>query len=387
MLPHEKWLRVVGVYEEQQKHQKQLELALVRAKKQELKSKEEYKEIKQKEKGIRKIQQEKFKEKLEGLKQKRIEKEKKLEQKFQKEQVKMIKKIERQAKKEAKEIRLKAVKEGIQTQKLRTRRVSQMAEKYRKARNKATERVKELEEMIKKGTTPQIEGLKFEHEFVANLTQEFPKDKIEPTGKKGDALHIVKLEGKTIGKILYECKKTKEFENKFIEQILRDKARASADYGVIVSWARKEGKHDFWVERDIIIVHPYGVLDIARFLRKTLIELYRSKISKAEAETKGKAILEFMQSKEFRIRIQDSIIKNRKAYELLKKEVKTHTNAWRKRFKIYESINEDTNIIENAVKHILLHGKIPENLPKLKGGFPPIQMPPQDENEKKEKDQ
>ena len=44
-----------------------------------------------------------------------------------------------------------------------------MAEKYRKARDEAIERAKQLEEMIKKGTTPQIEGLDFEHELSNQL--------------------------------------------------------------------------------------------------------------------------------------------------------------------------------------------------------------------------
>lgn len=133
-----------------------------------------------------------------------------------------------------------------------------------------------------------------------------------------------------------------------------------ADYGVIVTWATKEDRQGFWVEGDIIIVHPFGVLDIATFLRETLVQMYTLKISKSEFETKGKALLEFMQSEEFRTRIQDFIGKSRDAYEVLKKEVKTHVNTWKKRFKIYEDIHRNTGAIQNTVRYVLLHGKIPE---------------------------
>jgi hypothetical protein len=139
-----------------------------------------------------------------------------------------------------------------------------------------------------------------------------------------------------------------------------------ADYGVIVTWATKEGRQGFWVEGDIIIVHPYGVLDIAIFLRETLVQMYTLKISKSEFETKGKALLEFMQSEEFRTRIQDSISKSRDAYEVLKKEVKTHVSTWKKRLKIYEGIHRNTGAIQNIVRYVLLHGKIPEKLPETK---------------------
>ncbi len=83
--------------------------------------------------------------------------------------------------------------------------------------------------------------------------------------------------------------------------------------------------------------------------------MYMLKLSKTEFETKGKAILEFMQSEEFRTRIQNSIAKSREAYEALKKEITTHFNVWNKRAKIYESIYRNTNIIQNTVQYVLLY--------------------------------
>lgn len=426
MLSYDRWLKVVGVYEEQQKHRKQLELELSKTKEQEAKLKKEYQKIRQKEKEIRtqytleksklkqqfKIQQEKLQEKfekekrralnqvrkegikigsekekiraerlktiLEKLKRERVDTEMKLKQKFQQEQEKIKKKLERQKQIELKRVLHRGITAGIEKQKARTEKVSQMAEKYRKARDKAIEKAKELEEMIKKGTTPQIEGFNFEHEFADQLKQKFPGDEIKPTGHKGDVIHTVQAEEKKVGKIIYECKKTKEFDNKFIEQIQRDKARVIADYGVIVTWATKESKQNFWVEKDIIVVHPYGALDLAMFLRETLLQMYTLKLSKAEFETKGKAILEFMQSEEFRTRIQNSIAKSREAYEALKKEITTHFNAWNKRAKIYESIYRNTNIIQSTVQYVLLHGKIPKNLPEAKN-LPPLQISPRNE--------
>jgi predicted nucleic acid-binding Zn-ribbon protein len=52
MLLYDKWLRVVDVYEEQQKYRKQLELELNKAKEQEKKLKEEYKKFKIREKEL-----------------------------------------------------------------------------------------------------------------------------------------------------------------------------------------------------------------------------------------------------------------------------------------------------------------------------------------------
>ena len=443
ILPHDRWLKVVGVYEEQQKHRKQLETELNKAKEQEKILKEEYQKFRKKEKELKsqyqqkvqeerkkikelstnlkekektikseyeqkyKLEQKKLQDKFERDKQKAInqvrkegikigsekEKEKseklkikleqietthnlnieKLKEKQQRQKEIALNRLERQKQREIKQMRGEGIKVGIEKQKAKTEKVEKMKEKILKERDEAIERAKQLEEMIKKGTTPQIEGFDFEQELANQLRERFPEDEIKSTGKKGDIIQTIQVENKNIGKIIYECKKTKEFQNKFIEQVQRDKVRAIADYGVIVTWSQKENKQGFWIENDIIVVHPYGVLDVATLLRETLVQMYTLKLSKQEFETKGKAILEFMQSEEFRARIQDSISKSEEAYKVLKKEVKTHVNTWKKRFKIYESIYRNTNVIQGTIRYILLHGKVPEKLPEAKE-FPSLPL-------------
>ncbi len=405
LLPYDKWLKVVNVFEEQQKFRKQLELELKKQKEESLKLKKEHQKYRKKEKEMKvqfnrqiRVEKEKIKETNKNMKEKeraikkrfqdtfeieqenlrmKFEKDKKLavekirvdtktnlEKKYQQEQVKLQKKLEKEKQRELKRIHQKGIETGIEKQKAKVEKVSIMADKARKERDKAMERVKELEEMIKKGTTPQIGGFDFEREVAKQLRTKFPEDEIKPTGRKGDIIQTVRAEGRNVGKIMYECKKTQEFQNKFIEQIRRDKNRATADYGVILTWATKEDRQSFWVEGDIIIVHPYGVLDVATFLRETLVQMYTLKMSKSEFEAKGKALLEFIQSEEFRSKIQDSIVKSKEAYELLKKEVNTHVNTWKKRFKIYASIHKNTGLIQQTVRYVLLRGKTPVKLPE-----------------------
>ncbi|OGF01593.1 MAG: hypothetical protein A2509_03100 [Candidatus Edwardsbacteria bacterium RIFOXYD12_FULL_50_11] len=434
MLPYDKWLEVVGVYEEQQKHKKQLEIELGKAKEQSKKLAEEQKKYRAQEKVLRtqfkqKMQLErnrikktenrlkekesllkkklenkyakqqttlrkrferdkksalgkikaqgikigseqekaktaKLKKLLDDLKTKQAASEFKLKQQFQREQDTLRKRFERDKQIELKRVRSEAIAKGIAKQKARTDKVTSLMDKIRKDRDEANERVKQLEEMIKKGTTPQLEGFDFEKLFSDQLKKKFPNDDIKSTGKKGDVIQTVKVETKTVGKIIYECKKTRDFKNQYIDQIIRDKAKVIVNYGVIVTWASKENKQGFWIEKDIFIVHPYGVLDIASFLRETLVQVFTLNITKSEFATKGKALLDFMQSEDFRNRIQDSINKSREAYEVLRKEVKTHVNTWKKRTKIYDSIHKNTGIIQGTVRHVLLHGKIPEKLPE-----------------------
>jgi len=135
MLLYSKWLKVVGVYEEQQNYRKNLELELGKAKEQEKKLKEEYRKLQQTKKEL----QEQYKIK-----------ELKLKQKTQAEQEIFRKMIEGQKAKELKQTLLKGIATGTEKQKARTEKVFQMAEKTRKERDKAMERVKQLEETIKR---------------------------------------------------------------------------------------------------------------------------------------------------------------------------------------------------------------------------------------------
>jgi hypothetical protein len=431
-LPYDKWLKVVGVYEEQQNYKKKLEDELAERKKQTSRLKEEYRKVREKERELKaqynqklgeerrkisevfdklklkekslrsklesqyNLRQEKLAKKyerskqlalnqvkkegikiglekergktsilqasLEKLKKQRIDDKRQLRIKLLSDQEKLKSKFERQKIREIKRIQREGIKTGIEKQRARTEKVAQMADKYRKARDKAIERAKELEEMIKKGTTPQMEGLDFERELAAQLRSRFPEDEIKQTGKKGDIIQTIRAENKKMGKIIYECKKTKEFQNKFVDQIRRDKNRAIADYGLIVTWATKENKQGFWVEGDIIIVHPYGALDVASFLRETIVQMYSLRLSRSEFENKGRAILNFMQSEEFRSRIQDSIAKSREAWEILQKEIKTHLRTWIKRKEVYESIYRNAGLIQGTVKYVLLHGRIPSKI-------------------------
>jgi hypothetical protein len=432
MLPYDKWLKVVGVYEEQQKYKKQLESELVRAKENSLKLKNQHrmlleqeknmrtrltqerkkmrqisKDLKEKEKNLRASLQQQFsvrqakleekferakkialgkvrkegirigsekakastaklKDALDKLRQERALAETKLKSKFQEDMGRLKNKLDRERRRELKRVQIEAMKAGGEKQKAKTVKVNQMLEKTRKARDEAIERAKQLEEMLKKGTTPQIEGLDFEKELANQLRTKFPEDEVKPTGHKGDIIQTVRAQNKKIGRIIYECKKTRTFVNTFIKQIRRDKAKATADYGVLVTWATKEDKQGFWVEGDIIVVHPYGVLDIAVFLRETIVQMYALRSSGREVETKGRALLEFMQSEDFRAMIQSSIAKSREAFEILNREYKSHINTWKRRFKIYGEIYRNTAVIQDTVRYVLLHGKVPEKLPEPK---------------------
>jgi hypothetical protein len=251
----------------------------------------------------------------------------------------------------------KAIKEALEKGKMkeksRAERLSKMIQAKTQDIQKLNKKIKELQEQLKRGTTPQVEGFNFEEELVKELKKEFPEDKIEHHGKNGDIIHRVNFKNKTVGVIIYECKKTTDFNPNFIDQTKKAMVLRQATYGVLVTTASKKDTAGFWVEKDILIVHPYGAIYIAKFLRKSIIEIHSLKISGIEMEKRSKELMEYIKSEDFKNSVEDTIYRTRLLYEMLKKEIKNHQKNWHDRYIHYSTINNNINRVELVTSNIL----------------------------------
>lgn len=349
-LSETQYYKIIGAWEDRQKLEKELKLKLDLA--------EETKK-----KLI--LEQEKIKKQL--IEEKATIK-KQYEEKFEKQKSDILKKAQEEAKrlskKEILELELKQKKELTKTQKEflekgkdheknRTKKLSEMLqgkmEKLEGANKKIFESdkiIKELKEQLKKGTTPQIEGLNLEEELVKELRQKFPEDEIIRKGHGGDIYHYVKYNNKKIGFIIYECKKTQIFQKSYVHQIKNDVVNNNATYGVLVTVAHEKGKVGFWVQDDILIVHPYGTVYIAEMLRKWIINLYSLNLDKTGISECAKKLLEYIKSDKFKNCVEDSIDRTRQLNDMLSKEVITHKNLWDKRHEHYNQIYKNSLAIE-----------------------------------------
>jgi hypothetical protein len=257
--------------------------------------------------------------------------------------------MEKQMKKAVKE----ALEKGKMKEKARADRLSKMIQAKTQDIQNLNKKIKELQEQLKKGTTPQVEGLNLEEELVKELNKEFSEDKIEHHGKNGDIIHHVNFKNKSVGVILYECKKTTKFNPDFIDQTKKAMALRRATYGVLVTTAFKKGTAGFWVEKDILIVHPYGAIYIAKVLRKSIIEIHSLKISRVEMEKRSKELMEYIKSEDFKNSVDNSIYRTRLLYEMLKKEIKSHQKIWHDRYMHYRTIYDNISRLELVTSNIL----------------------------------
>jgi len=261
-----------------------------------------------------------------------------------------------------------AIKDGIekgkQKEKSRADRLSKLVQKQSEDLQGATQKIKDLEKHLKDGTTPQTAGHDFEKELVKQLQQTFPSDKIEHTGKGGDIFHRVIFKTKEIGSILYECKKTAKFSPEYIHQTKRAIATRNASYGVLVTFVSKKGSQGFFVDNDIIVVHPYGTVHIAQVLRNSILERHSLKLNQKELEERSQNLMDFIKSDDFKNSVDNTIYRTQELAKMLVQEYKDHKKIWEKRISHYNGIHSNTSGLQIVTKNILSGQPINKNLIK-----------------------
>ena len=313
ILTREKWIKITGQWEENR--------ALIEANKKELEKAK--------------------KEKIEYLKRAEIDKRK-------------------AAREAARQAEVKGIAKGVNKEKSERIRMTKMLSKQAQDIEASHKTIEQLNKQLKEGKTPQTSGFDYEREVQRLLSETFPEDNVQSTGKMGDVLQRVMLNTEIVGNILYECKKTDKYSNEFIKEILRHQEFAKADYAVIVTHAQKKDKSKFFLEGKVIVIDPIGLLDLAVFLRLSLIEMHKMKLTKEETKQKGIEILRYMQAGDFRNYMVGNIEQTRKAYDLLIKEINNHKKDWGERLKIYYTIHQNTQTVRRAIGEILTGRQIGE---------------------------
>jgi len=292
-----------------------------------------------------------------------------LKKKAEKDKLLAIQKTKLEAKKEFKADVQKAkklgVEEGMKKQMKRDVVTKKLLEKSIRDIALKDKQIKVLEEQIKRGTTPQIEGLELEKKLVEELRKKFPGDEVIHYGQIGDILQKIKYDTKELGSILYECKKTKKYDKKFIKQCKEDMATRNATYGVLLTYTFDKESSGFKVEEGIIVVHPYGAIHLADFLRKRLVELHSLKLNKTELAERTKKLWEYVKSDKFKNSMRDSIHRIRQLMEGLEKEKEYHERMWKFRDENYSKIHENTASVEKDSSVIVKEEEPLENQSEL----------------------
>lgn len=135
------------------------------------------------------------------------------------------------------------------------------------------------------------------------LTKNFPFDSITevPKGVRGaDCIQTVKnMFGIEAGKIIYESKRTKDFQHDWIEKLKSDMRQLGADIAVIVTQAFPKDMDKFGEKEGVYICSFNEVSSVVLLLRSALIKIHDAKKSQENKGDKMVMLYDYLTSNEF----------------------------------------------------------------------------------------
>ena len=181
----------------------------------------------------------------------------------------------------------------------------------------------------------QAMGFTLELELENELRRQFPLDEIEavPGGANGgDVLqHVVDRNGVRCGTILWESKRTRNWNDQWLPKLREDQRRARADFAVILSVEMPKAHPNFGCIDGTWVANRACYLGLAAALRAGLIEAARARETAHGKVNKVDLVFQYFAGSEFRQKIEGLV----EAWVALKQDLDSEKRSmckiWNKR--------------------------------------------------------
>lgn len=225
---------------------------------------------------------------------------------------------------------------------------------------------KQIEELKRRSdvTSQKLQGDVQEEDLYDRLAAAFPEDEVSrvKSGKNGaDVLLIVhNSRGQVCGKILFESKRTKSFQQDWIGKLRGDMREERAEVGVIVSEVLpKEAAHASCIDGVWVVSVPVAIA-FTNVLRLQLIEI---KTIEAKLETTGSTrdeIFAFVTGPIFRQRLVSILEGFVAMQQQLESEQRAMQTQWAKRSQAIQSVIQSTSMLYGEMSGIATLPEIPQ---------------------------
>ncbi|MFP4370319.1 MAG: DUF2130 domain-containing protein [Candidatus Kapaibacterium sp.] len=213
---------------------------------------------------------------------------------------------------------------------------------------KLEDQKKLIEEMRRKSEqgSMQMQGEVQELALEEMLCAAFPFDRIEevPKGVKGaDCIQtVINSLQQSCGKIIYESKRTKKFNNEWIAKLKDDMRDQNADIAVIVTQTMPDGTERFCQLDDIWICGFHEAKSLAYVLRQLLIKATSVKVIADNKVSSQSLLYDYLTGNEFRGHVEAMVEGFKDMQDDLIKERNAMTKIWSKREKQMERVVANT---------------------------------------------
>ena len=195
-----------------------------------------------------------------------------------------------------------------------------------------------------------------EDDLVRLLQQEFPRDRIErnPRSSGADIIHEVMHRGHSCGAIVYESKNAANWSNEWISKLKADSLKHDAAVCILASSTFPARTSDLTFVDDVPVVHPRFLPSFVRVVRDGLVQLMEQTSSGKDGGYKLEQLMNYLQSPEFRNRIQSVVGGVRKLETLQEKEQRAHDKTWKEQARLHKVITASTAEVDEEIRAIIL---------------------------------
>lgn len=211
----------------------------------------------------------------------------------------------------------------------------------KKEKEDALKSAEEMKRKLEVGSQ-QAQGEIQELDIEALLQAEFPTDEVVPVPKGingADCIQkIIDQNGRSIGSIVWESKRTKAWSDGWIDKLKADQRRVKGDLGVLVSQVLPEGIESFGHRSGIYIASHRNTISLARILRLSLMRVFNVKAMEGGKAEKKETMYSYLCGPEFRGRVEAIVEAAISEKRVLDQEKRAFTKIWAAREKQIEKI-------------------------------------------------
>ena len=154
------------------------------------------------------------------------------------------------------------------------------------------------------------------------------------------------------GTIYYESKRTKTFQNSWIDKFKNDIREKGADVGVLVTKTMPSGSDKIRKINGVIVCGFNEFKVIAPVLRDSLLQLNSVQSTEVNKADKMALLYNFLTSNEFKLHVEGVVEGITQMQEEMIREKNTHKKLWKQREKQLEKVVDSTISIYGAIKGI-----------------------------------
>ena len=226
---------------------------------------------------------------------------------------------------------------------------------FNRERESLQAKVKDVERQLQHKTSQGL-GDDAEIDLFKALTEAFPTDRVSrvPKGQNGADIQLEVIhKGQPCGKIIFESKNVKAWQNTFVSKLREDQMAAGAEHAVLATTVFPRSHRELCVESDVIIVSPKRVTHVVTLLRRTMITSHLRGLSLNERATKMSRLYALITSDKYGQQFREVERLSTDIANLDVSEKKSHETLWRKRGTLTARITNALREIDSEVANVV----------------------------------